>query len=263
MITMGKNSRANIETLLASTKPEELRQGLNLVREELSRIGADEAGPLYEMISPIFYIDPLDRPDLVPLLDEAVNLVAGLGKCVIPVLIQNLDAGDLKAQMAVAHALGRMGTHAIQPLLTEYQSSSDPERRAFVLYSLGKIKSPEIVQAAPFALDAAQSPDRELRDTATRAIGKFAESIPQSDLPDEIRCGFVEKLRANLADPKAGIRAKAVRSLGKLAKYGHLSAEERKKLRATLDLILGEDEHFEWDRAYIVRREAKEAKEHV
>ncbi len=260
---MAKGPHGNMETLLASTKPEELRQGLRLVKEELSGVGPDEAGPLFELISPIFYIDPLDRPDLVPVLDEAVTLVSGFGRWVIPVLIQNLDAGDLKAQMAVAHALGRMGTHAIEPLLTEYQTSSDPERRAFILYSLGKIKSPKIVQAAPFALEAAQSPDRELRDTATRAIGKFAESIPPSDLPDEMRCGFVEKLRANLADPKAGIRAKAVRSLGKLAKGGHLTVEERKKLEATLNLILGEDEHFEWDRAYVVRKEAREAKQYV
>ncbi len=260
---MAKGPHGNMETLLASTKPEELRQGLELVKQEISRIGDDEARPLYEMVSAAFYIDPLDRPDLVPVLDEAVSLVAGFGKWVIPVLVQNLDAGDLKAQIVVAHALGRMGTPAIQPLLAEYQSSSDPGRRAFILYSLGKIKSPKIVQAAPFVLEAAQSSDLELRDTATRAIGKFAESIPQSDLPHEIRRGFLDKLRANLADPKAGIRAKAVRSLGKLAKHGHLTAEELTKLRATLDLILGEDEHFDWDRAYIVRKEAKEAREYV
>lgn len=260
---MEENSHGNIGRLLASTKPEEMLRGLKLVKEEISRIGSDEARPLYEMVSTIFYIDLLDRPDLVPVLDEAVNLVAGFGQWVIPVLIQSLVAGDLKAQMVVAHALGRMGADAIQPLLAEYESSSDPECRAFILYSLAKIKSPEIVQAAHFALEAAQSPDRELRDTATRAIGRFAESIPPSNLPDEIRCGFVEKLRANLADPKAGIRAKAVRSLGRLAKCGHLTAEERQKLKATLDFILGEDEHFDWDRAYIVRREAKEAREYV
>ncbi len=260
---MEKHLYGNIERLLASTEPDELREGLKLAQREISRLDADEARPLYEMISTVFYIDPLDRPDLVPSIDEAVTLVARFGETFIPVLIQNLDAGDLKAQMAIAHALGRMGTHAIQPLLTEYDASPDPARRAFILYALGKIKSPQIVQAAPVALEGAQSPDRELRDTATRAIGKFAESIPPADLPQEIRCGFVKRLRANLADPSPGIRAKAVRSLGKLAKGAHLTAAERKELKATLDLILGEDEHYEWDRAYVVRKQAKEAREHV
>jgi hypothetical protein len=260
---MEKNSYRNIEELLASTKPEEIRQGLKLVKEEIYRIGSDEARPLYEIVSTIFYIDLLDRPDLVPLFEEAITIIIGFGKWVIPVLIQNLDAGDFKVQMAIAHALGRIGANAIQPLLTEYQSSSDPERCAFILYSLGKIKSPKIVQAAPFVIEAAQSQDLELRDTATRAIGKLAESIPQSDLPEEIRFGFVEKLRANLADQNVGIRAKAVRSLGKLAKYSYLTAEERKELKTTLDIILGENEHYECDHAYIVRKEAMVAKEYV
>jgi len=260
---MLEDSRRTIEMLLASTEPEEIRQGLEQAKNEASRMGPGEARQLFEEISTIFYIDPLDRPDLVPLLDEAISLVAGFGDWVIPVLVDRLDAGDLKAQMAVAHALGRMGAGAIKPMMTQYQSAADPARRAFILYALGKIKSPEIVQAAQLVLEAAQSPDIELRDTATRAIGKFAESIPPSYLSEDMRLGFVGKLQNNLADPNAGIRAKAIRSLGKLARFGHLTAQEREKLKATCHLVLGTDENYEWDRAYIVRREAAEALNYV
>lgn len=255
---MPENSHRTIERLLASAKPEEILEGLKLVKSEISRIGASEARPLFEMVSAIFYIDPLDRPDLVPVLDEAIGLVVGLGKWIIPVLVEQLDAGDLKAQMAVAQALGRIGDEAIEPLIAAYESSADTSRRAFVLYALGKIKSPKIAQAANLALEAAQSSDLELRDTATRAIGKFAESIPPLHLLKEVRRGFIESLQKSLADPNPGIRAKAVRSLGKLAKHGHLTPEERQKLTATCLLILGKDENFEWDRAYIVRKEAEE-----
>lgn len=253
------NSYDAIEKLLASTTPEELRQGLELARKEISRIGSSEARPLFEMVTATFYIDPLDRPDLAPILNEAISLVVGFGKWVIPVLVERLDAGDIKAQMAIAQALGRIGADAIEPLMAEYQSSSDPARRAFVLYALGKIKSPKIVQAARLALEAAQSSDVELRDTATRAIGKLAESIPAGQLAEEIRLGFVETLQDNLSDPNPGIRAKAVRSLGKLARFGHLSEPEREQLKATCKLILGQDDRHEWDRAYIVRRQAEEA----
>ncbi len=260
---MSGNSHRTIETLLASTKPEEVRQGLELVKKEISRTGASGSKPLFEMASTLFYIDPLDRPDLSPVLDEAISLVAGFGKWVIPALLEKLDAGDLKAQMAIASALGRMGADAIEPLLAEFQSSPAPAHRSFVLYALGKIKSPKIVAAARFAVEAAHSLDLELRDTGTRAIGKFAESISPSDLSEEVRRGFIEKLQRNLADPNPGIRAKAVRSLGKLARYGHLNAEERERLKATFLLILGKDEHFEWDRAYVVRKEAEEALKYV
>jgi hypothetical protein len=260
---MAKKSFNAIETLLASAKPEEIRKGLELVRNEIARIGLSESKPLFEMISTLFYIDPFDRPDLLPILDEATRLVASFAMWVIPVLVEQLDAGDVKAQMAVAQSLGRIGEEAIKPLMDAYKASAEPSRRAFVLYALGKVKSAQVVQAAHLALEAVQSPDLELRDTATRVIGKFAECIPASHLPEEMRLSFIGKLQHNLADANPGIRAKAVRSLGKLARYGHLITEEREKLKATCLLILGEDENFEWDRAYVVRKEAKEALNYV
>ena len=256
---MSKNSHEKIKTLLASEEPEDLRQGLELVRQEISRVGSGEAKPLFEMISTVFYIDPLDRPDLVPVLDEALSLVAGFGDWLIPALLETLDTGDIKAQLAISHALGRIGADAIEPLVADYEASTDPAHRQFILYAMGKIKSPRIVEAAAVALEAAQSPNLELRDTATRAIGKFVESIPPSDLSEELKTAFLERLRANLADPDPGIRAKAVRSFGKLARYGHLSAVERDKLKTLCRLIMGVDENFDWDRAYIVRKEAEEA----
>jgi HEAT repeat protein len=249
-----------IATLLESHDPEDLRRGLGQVRIE-SRV-ADEAAvrQLCELIVPLFYIDTLDHPEHMPVVEDAIMVTADMGEAVIPVLIQTLEAGDVKAQMALAQALGWMGAKAIDPVIAEYgETCPDPACRAFLLYALGKIKSPEIVKAAPLALDAARSPDLELRDTATRAIGKFAESIPAGGLSKDVRLQLVEVLRRNLGDASPGVRAKAVRSLGKLAKFGHLTPAERAQLEETLRRLLGEDEHFEWDRAYIVRKEAKEA----
>jgi hypothetical protein len=112
-------------------------------------------------------------------------------------------------------------------------------------------------------LNAAQSEDQELRDTATRALGKFTEAIPSSDLPEDQRQAIIDTLKTNLADTNAGIRAKAVRSLGKMAKKGHLDEAEQEQLREVCELVLGIDGSFDWDRAYIVRKEAKEALEHL
>jgi hypothetical protein len=260
---MPEDPYKTIRALMASTRPDELRLGLELLKKEIARVGSREAKPLFELVSTLFYIDPLDRPDLVPVLDDAVNLVVGFGSWVIPLLVENLDAGDLKAQLAMSHALGRIGPGAIGPLIDAYNASPDATRRCFVLYALGKIKSPQILKAASLALDAAGSADLELRDTAIRAIGKFVESIPPDALSETLRLQFVERLRANLADSSPVIRAKAVRSLGKLARYGHLTVSERETLRAVCQSLLGNDENFEWDRAYIVRKEADEALRHL
>ena len=256
---MTEDTRHTIETLLASPRPEDLRKGLNLVKEEIARVGSADARELFEVVSALFYFDPIDRPDLVPILDEAISLVVGFGQWVIPSLVERLDAGDLKAQLAIANALGRIGADAIAPLMAEYEAVDGDERRVFILYALGKIKSPRVLQCAWLVLSAADSLHTELRDTATRAMGKFAEAIPPEGMPEYIRGAFLQKLHEHLADENAGVRAKAMRSLGKMARYGHITGPERDRLRVICERILGRDEQFEWDRAYIVRREAAEA----
>lgn len=257
---MTEERYGEIAALLESHDPGELRRGLALVSAETPTAGEQDARRLCELIVPLFYIDTLDHPEHLPVIEEAIAVTAAMGDAVIPVLIQTLESGDVKAQMALAQTLGEMGAKAIDPLLEEYdRTCPDPACRAFLLYALGKIKSPEIVRAAPLAVDAAYSPDLELRDTATRAIGKFAESIPPGGLAEAHRAAFVGVLQKNLGDASPGVRSKAVRSLGKLAKHGHLTAADRAWLARTLHRLLGEDEHFEWDRAYVVRKEAKEA----
>lgn len=260
---MEVETHRELEALLASEEPEAVRRGLELASREIGRAGPAEAQALLEAVAALFYIDPLDRPDLVPVLDEAVSLVAGFGERVIPFLIERFDASDFKAHMAVAHALGRIGEEVIAPLVAQYQSTEDPARGAFILYALSKVKSPRVVAATGLALEAAGASDRELRDTGTRALGKLAESIPPSGLSDETRRAFIAQLQRNLADASPTIRAKAVRSLGKLARCGHMTPAEKKTLKATLELIAGRDARFDWDRAYVVRREAEEALQYV
>jgi hypothetical protein len=249
--------------LLASKHPAEVQQGLRLIAIEATKLGSSEARPLFEMVSTLFYIDALDRPELVPVVDEAVSLTAKFGTWVIPILIESLDAGDIKAQWAIAHVLGRIGAAAIDPMLKAYASTGNPTRRAFILYALGKIKSPQIIKAIPAAIDAAQSPDLELRDTATRSMGKFAESIPPGGLPADLKPQFLQCLCNNLSDANASIRAKSIRSIGKLGKYKHLTDSEREQFRAACRQIVGKDENFEWDHAFIFRREAEEALENL
>jgi hypothetical protein len=256
---MPDNSYRTIRALLSSKRPEEIQEGLKLVAIEITKLGSSEARPLFEMVTALFYIDALDRPELVSVLDQAVKLAANFGAWVIPILIEDLDAGDMKAQWAIAHVLGRIGAGAIDPMLKAYAEAKDPTRRAFILYALGKIKSEELVKAAPTALRAAGSSDLELRDTATRTLGKFVECIPPAKLSPPLREDFLQCLRDNLSDDNASVRSKAMRSLGKMGKHGHLTDTERMQLKTACRRILGIDEVGEWDRAFVVRKETEEA----
>jgi len=246
-----------IKKLLASNDADQIHQGLTMIREELQGMEKEDLREVVEMVTSLFYIDILDRPDLVPVVDEAISLVAESGERVIPLLVDSLDAGDLKAQLAIGHAMGRVGENAIQPLIKAYRSTSDPERRIFVLYALGKIDSPQIEQALDIAVSAARGEHPELRDTAVRVMGRFVESIPSGNLDEEDKEAILDSIRDNISSERAGIRSKAVRSFGKLAKHGHLNEDEEEELISLCRRILGSDE-FNWDRAYIVRKEARE-----
>ena len=248
-----------IKDLLNSINSEDIHQGLVMIREELPNISEEDSKSLFDMVSALFYIDLLDHPEHAYVLDEAVGLAADFGASVVPILLNNLDAGDMKAQLTIGHAFGRIGEVGIEPLLESYQCEESEECRIFLVYALGKIRSPRVLEAFEQVLGAAKSDNLELRDTAVRALGNFVESISPVDLPAEYKNGMLEAIKANLSDSSAGIRSKAIRSYGKLARYGHLNEEEKQTCKETCELLLGVDGKYDWDRAYIVRKEAQEA----
>lgn len=248
-----------IKKLLGGTDSEGIHQGLVLIRSGLPEITEESAKELFEMVSALFYIDLLDHPEHAYVLDEAVSLVADFGEFVVPILLNNLDAGDMKAQMTIGHAFGRVGEPALEPLLESYKCEESEECRIFLVYALGKIRSPKVLEAFEQVLAAAKSENLELRDTAVRALGNFVQEISPADLPANYKEGMLEAIKINLADPSAGVRSKAIRSYGKLARFGHLTKEEKIACKRTCELLLGIDDQYDWDRAYIVRKEAQEA----
>ena len=258
---MAADQFEKIKTLLNSFDSDEIHQGLVMIREELPNISEEDAKTLFDMVSALFYIDLLDHPEHAHVLDEAVSLVADFGDFVVPILLNNLDAGDMKAQLTIGHAFGRVGEPAIEPLLESYQCEESEECRIFLVYALGKIRSPKVLEAFEQVLAAARSDNLELRDTAIRAMGNFVEMIKPEKLPEEFKKGMLEAIRINLSDSSAGVRSKAIRSWGKLARFGHLTKEEKLKCKETCELLLGVDDQYDWDRAYIVRKEAQEALE--
>jgi HEAT repeat protein len=257
--TMATETYQEIKSLLSSQDPDQIHQGLVMIREELPDIDREAAASLFEMVFALFYIDILDHPEHADVLDEAVSLVADFGDFVLPILLENLDAGDMKAQLAIGHAFGRVGESAIDVLLDSYLEAEDEQSGIFLIFALGKIHSPKVVRAFEPVLDAARSDNLELRDTATRALGNFVSVIPPQDLPQDYKEQMLEVIRCNLADTSAGVRSKAIRSYGKLARFGHLTKAEMRTCKDTCELLLGVDNQYDWDRAYIVRKEAQEA----
>ena len=87
--------------------------------------------------------------------------------------------------------------------------------------------------------------------------------VPADEIGADRRNEIVEALFRTLADFQPAVRAKAVRSLGKMLRGGYLTSDQAQRLSTAVLRILGRDAAYEWDRAYIVRREAEEALRHL
>ena len=211
----------------------------------------------------LFYIDLYDREDLQPAVAAAERALTRLGESIIPTLIHMMEGSDFKSHLHLARVLGRIGEPAIPHLSRLVATAEEGYSRSFALYAIGKIRSPEVHRALTEVVGSMMHPDSEVRDSAARTLGKIVDVVPAKTLTERRRSEIFLALSRASTDAQPAVRAKAVRSLGKMVRGGYLSEGQQAQLRGRLDAILGQGNEESWDRAYVVRREAQEALRHL
>jgi len=259
---MTVDSRAAALESLHSDRPEAVAEGLEYLGACLESLPDAELRGAVEEVCALFYVDTADRPDLQPLLDRAVAILARQGQRVIAPLLDLMRGSDIKSHLYLGRTLGTIGRAAL-PALRRVIATEDHYSRSFALFAVGKIHDPAVRDALPEVIGSLMHPDKEVRDSAARTLGKMAEALPAGELDPDRRTEIYEVLFRALADVQPPVRAKAVRSLGKLARFGYLDAAQLERVRLAVLRILGHDEAHEWDRAFIVRREAEETLRHL
>jgi len=246
-------------TKLESSEADTILTAVRGLRPHLRDLPDAELRHVLEAICGLFYIDLYDRPDLQGAIDEAETTITSAGERAIPILLHLMEGSDTKSHIHLARVLGRIGAPALPRLREMIATSAEPYERAFALYAVGKIQSEQVHEALPEAVGALMHPEKEVRDTAARTLGKIVERVPAAALTERRRAEIYEALMRSTTDLQAAVRAKAVRSLGKMARFDYLEPAQADKLRGRLRSMLTRDETSDWDRAYIVRREAQEA----
>jgi len=248
---------------LQGDNPHTVEEGIDFLRARIGGLEGADLRSAVDGLSSLFYVDTGDRPDLQPLLDRAVDILAAQGTRVVSQLIDLMKGSDIKCHLYLARTLGAIGPPALAALRRAIATEEDPYSRSFALFAVGKVRDPDVRETLPEVMGSLFHPDKEVRDSAARALGKIAEVVPAGLLTTERRAELFDALFRALSDLQPPVRAKAVRSLGKLARAGYLTPDQGQRLRAAVLKLLGEDEAHEWDRAYIVRREAEEALRHL
>ena len=248
---------------LRSEEKLKILKGLEGLGKILPRLDGQDLEEAVQAVISLFYIDPVDHPELLPVLEQAEAVLADQRARIISVILRCLEETDLKTHFHLASVLGRMGYAAVDPLLDEYRQSGDAYPRIFTLYALGKVKDPKVLEAVPTLFDALEDPNPEVRDTSARALGKLVEHVNPDLLPESQRTQMFDRLLAKASDRYSGVRSKAIRSLGKMARFGLLQSEQRERLARVVSRALGEADGENWDVAYIVRAEAEKARRHL
>jgi HEAT repeat protein/thiol-disulfide isomerase/thioredoxin len=247
---------------LQGDRPEAIAEGLEYLRANIGTMPDAERRRAVEEVCALFYVDTADRPDLQPILDQAVGLLAGQGPQVVAPLLELMKGSDIKSHLYLARTLACVGQAAL-PALRRVIATDDPYSRSFALFAVGKIHDPAVREALPEVIGSLVHLPTGGRDSAAWTSGKIAEAVPADQLAEDRRTEIFEVLFRTLSDVQPAVRAKAVRSLGKLVRFGYLAAAQEQRVRLAVLRILGRDEAYEWDRAFIVRREAEEALRHL
>ncbi len=243
-----------------ATKAQSALDELEKRSGELSESEFDQA---VQAVMGLFYVDTLDHPEFRSTLEKAEDWLASLREKVIPILLGRLDESDLKVDFCLASVLGKMGAISVAPLIDAFNGAEHGLTKTFALYAMGKIEDPKALETIPALFQALKDSDKEVRDTAARALGKVCENVPTALMGEAAKAELFDELMKMIADPYAGVRSKAFRSLGKMARFGFLSAELKARLADAVQKALGENEEYNWDVAYIVRMEASKAKPHL
>jgi HEAT repeat protein len=223
-----------------------------------SAAGAEKRS-LLDALLQLFYFDLYDRPEMAAVQEKAmaaVSRVAADGE-ILEVLMEHLRYPDLKASLTVARVLGRTGKPAIAPLLDFYRTQADPYVRAMALHALSKIRDAEVLEAGDLVLEALKDAHAEVRHTAARTVGKYCAYFQPGQFLSAWADRAFTALLGALSDPYPPVRAKALRSLGKMARGGFLRPPQTQQLEQTCLKVIGKTD-FNWDPAYIVRVEADE-----
>jgi len=248
---------------LADPDKEIVLEGIREIERYLPGLKGKKFKEALSSLSGLFYIDTFERPDLQPVIDRAFETFKRFRAKTIPFLLSSTRESDFKFQLNLARALGKIGKPAIKPILSRLSRSRDPKEKSFLLYALGKIKDPAAVMAIPALLQGLKDKDQEVRDSASRTLGKVFEVATPPKISFKNRSLIFESLLKKISDESSGVRSKAVRSLGKMVKYGFADEEKKERLRKVMQRLLGRDESYNWDIAYIVRREAQEVYDYL
>lgn len=190
---------------------------------------------------------------------RAGKRIAKFGPELIPILFRHLVEADSETAVYYGKALARNGAEGLAYLVPKLNEYRDKEHDIInLIQALAYFKIPEASRSIPFVLSVAQHVNHQVTSVALYTVGRLAEKLPPAAFSDELRHFVFNTCFRFLAHAQGLVRKNAARTLGKMTRRGLLSEEDEKKVYKAFLAITGRDDHHNWDRAFIVRREVED-----
>lgn len=223
-------------------------------------LSSDEKIALAEALFEVFAFAHHTHSSSMPKVAvRAGKRIGKFGPELIPTLFKHLVDADSETGVYYAKALARNGAAGLSYLVPKLTEFRDHDHQLInLIQALAYFKLPEAASTVPFVLSVAQHVNHQVTAVALYTVGRLAERLPSSTFSEELRHFMFNSSFRFLSHAQGLVRKNAARTLGKMLRHGLVSAEDEKKLYKAFLSITGRDDHHNWDRAFIVRREAED-----
>jgi ferredoxin/flavodoxin---NADP+ reductase len=185
-------------------------------------------------------------------------LLAQWGTELFPFLLEEMLQADTESAVYFGQSLARSGVPALEYLISKLDEHRDHDHDLInLLQTLSLFNMEEVVEVLPTILTTAKHHNHQVSAMGLYAIGRIIQKHKATAFTEELRSTLFDTIFLFLSNRQELVRKNAARALGKMLRKGLLTPEKENKLYKTFRAIAGHDEH-NWDRAFIVRREAED-----
>lgn len=243
---------------LDTRSAESITQALNAAKA-LKDLTLDEKLSLTKALSEVFFhvhhTGSTSMPKLAVLIEK---LIGKFGPEMIPYLFNEILTADTETAVDFGKSLARNGAVGLEFILSRLDDYRDRDHDLInLIQALSLFKIPEATKAVPVILIASRHNNHQVTSMGLYAVGRLVQKLRPAAFSEELRSNIFDTVFSFLSNPQVLVRKNAARVLGKMLRKGLLLKENEQKLYKTFLAIAGRDEHHNWDRAFIVRREAE------
>lgn len=257
---METSNRVNVIIQSLNThSAESVRQALSSTKA-LSDLSLEEKLNLTKALSDVFFhVHHTGSTEMPKLAVNTEKLIARFGPDMIPFLFKEILEADTESAVYFGKSLARNGIVGLDFILSKLDEHRVHDHDLInILQVFSFFKIPEVAKAIPSLLKESQHTNHQVTAMGLYTVGRLVQKHRPTNFSEELRTTIFDSVFRFLSHPQGLVRKNAARTLGKMLRKGLLSRENEQKLYKTFLAIAGRDEHHNWDRAFIVRREAED-----